>query len=133
MPVEPFFDFIPGNTFTPFAVPIGAGPNGSGTSTGSINFSGDHDWFRVSLRAGELYQFQNNRTSGVDPTLAIRNSAGTQLASNDDGGGNLNSLLTFRPATSGTYFLDAGGFGTSTGSYSLLARKVPANTSTYST
>jgi hypothetical protein len=128
----PWFDTIPGNTSTTYTVPISAGPNGTGSNTGIVHSAADQDWFRVSLRAGELYQFQLNSTSGLDPTLALHNSLGTQLAFDDDGGPGLNSLLTFRPTTSGTYYLDAGGYSTSTGSYSVVASEVPATIATYS-
>jgi hypothetical protein len=128
----PWFDSIPGNTTTTYTVPISAGPNGTGSNTGIVHSAADQDWFRVTLRAGELYQFQANSTSGLDPTLALRNSVGTQLVFNDDGGPGLNSLLTYRPTTSGTYYLDAGGYSTSTGSYSVVASEVPATTATYS-
>jgi hypothetical protein len=128
----PWFDSIPGNTSTTYTVPISAGPNGTGSNTGIVHSTSDQDWFRVTLRAGELYQFQLNSTSGLDPTLALHNSVGTQLAFNDDGGPGLNSLLTFRPTATGTYYLDAGGYSSSTGSYSLVASEVPATTATYS-
>jgi hypothetical protein len=124
-------DSIAGSTSTTATVSISAGPNGIGSNTGIIHSESDQDWFRIPLRAGELYQFQLNSTSTVDPTLALRNSAGTQLAFDDDSGAGVNSLLTFRPTTTGTYYLDAGGFGASIGSYSVVAREVPGTTSTY--
>ena len=45
-------DQIPGNTSTPFSIPIG------GQDTGVINFLGDRDWFAVTLTAGEVYIFE---------------------------------------------------------------------------
>jgi hypothetical protein len=123
-------DQIPASTGTTQSVVVGPGPSGIGANTGFVNFSSDHDWFRIALRPGELYQFQLNSTSTLDPTLTLRNSVGTQLAFNDDSGGTLNSLLTYQ-SVGGTFYLDAGGFGTSTGSYSLVAREVPGSTATY--
>src|SRR5690242_10696548 len=107
MPELPFFDTIAGSTLTTSGVVISPGPNGTGSNTGIVHSATDQDWFRISLRAGELYQFQLNSTSGVDPTLALRNAAGVQLAFDDDSGPGLNSLLTFRAPTSGVYYLDA--------------------------
>src|SRR5262249_53883893 len=43
-----------------------------------------------------------------DPFLSLRNSAGTILVSNDDGGPGSNSSITFTATASGTYYLDAG-------------------------
>ncbi|MEB3311094.1 MAG: S8 family peptidase, partial [Snowella sp.] len=46
----------------------------------------------------------------------------TLLASNDDGGGNLNSLITYRATYTGLHFLDARAFGSSmTGTYTVSA------------
>ena len=124
------FDQIPANISTSQSVVVGPGPSGIGSNTGFVNFGFDHDWFRVNLRPGELYQFQLNSTSTLDPTLTLRNSVGTQLAFNDDSGGTLNSLLTYQSG-GGTFYLDAGGFSSSTGSYSIVAREVPAGPGTY--
>ena len=131
MPELPFFDTIPANVLTTSSVTVSAGPNGIGSNTGIIHSAGDQDWFRISLRAGELYQFQLNSTSGVDPTLALHNAAGVQVAFDDDSGPGLNSLLTYRAPTAGNYYLDAGGYSSSVGSYSVVAREVPATTATY--
>ena len=128
MPELPFFDTIPASVLTTSSVSVSAGPNGIGSNTGIIHSAADQDWFRISLRAGELYQFQLNSTSGVDPTLALRNAAGVQVAFDDDSGPGLNSLLTYRAPTAGNYYLDAGGFASSVGSYSVVAREVPATT-----
>jgi hypothetical protein len=131
MPELPLFDTIPANVLTTSSVTVSAGPNGIGSNTGIIHSAGDQDWFRISLRAGELYQFQLNSTSGVDPTLALHNAAGVQVAFDDDSGPGLNSLLTYRAPTAGNYYLDAGGYSSSVGSYSVVAREVPATTATY--
>ncbi|MEB3311081.1 MAG: PPC domain-containing protein, partial [Snowella sp.] len=105
-------DDYAGNSSTTGTVSIG------GSTNGVINFGGDTDWFRVNLVAGTTYQFRNNRTSLADPFLSLRNSSGTLLASNDDGGGNLNSLITYRATYTGLHFLDARAFGSSmTGTY----------------
>jgi hypothetical protein len=131
MPELPFFDSIAASVLTTSGIVISPGPNGTGSNTGIIHSAADQDWFRISLRAGELYQFQMNSTSAVDPTLALRNAAGVQLAFDDDSGPGLNSLLTFRAPTAGVYYLDAGGFSTTVGSYTVVANEVPATTATY--
>jgi hypothetical protein len=110
-------------------------PNGTASAAGRINHSGDRDWFRITLRAGELYQLEANTgagTTGVgDPALTLRNSAGTQLAFNDDASG-LNARILYRPTSTATFYLDVAGFGSRIGNYSVVAREVPANTSTHS-
>jgi len=101
--------------------------NSSNGST--IDTAGDQDWFRISLNAGTTYTFRQSKTSGssLDSYLRLMNSSGTQVAYNDDGGGNGNSLLTYTPTTSAIYYVAAGGYGSSTGAYSLSAT---ASTST---
>jgi serralysin len=90
--------------------------------SGFINSTADQDFFRINLVAGQSYIFDVDGISLSDPTLTLRNSAGTQLVFNDDGGPGLDSRIQFRAPTSGTFFLDVGGFNTSTGSYNLKAR-----------
>jgi hypothetical protein len=95
-----------------------------GTATGNINFGGDQDWFRITLTAGTPYVFQLNASSSPalgDPFLRVLNSAGTVLASNDDSNNSLNSLISFTPTSTGTYFLSAEGLGSATGRYTLVA------------
>ena len=90
--------------------------------SGILEATGDHDWFRITLTAGQTYQFLLKGVSLFDPYLYLRNSAGTVIASDDDSAGTNNSLITFKAATSGTYFLDAAAYRNSyTGSYTLLA------------
>ena len=80
------------------------GPSGSATGAGSIDTFGDHDWFRIDLRAGELYQFTvSTPISFLDSMLAVRNASGALLVSNNDGNVGVDPrdpLLTFRPAAS---------------------------------
>jgi hypothetical protein len=92
--------------------------NGSSV-TGTVNSSGDSDWFRVYLSAGRTYRFDLTRGSLSDPYLRLRNGFGTQLAFDDDSGGNNNSRITYRPSSSGWFYLDASGFRSNTGSYNL--------------
>ncbi|MGB8811722.1 MAG: pre-peptidase C-terminal domain-containing protein, partial [Paracoccaceae bacterium] len=86
---------------------------------GTVSASGDEDWVRVTLVAGTTYTIALNGVTLTDPYLSIRNSAGTQVAFSDDDGPGLNSLLSFTPSTSGTYYLSARGYSTTTGSYDL--------------
>jgi hypothetical protein len=95
-----------------------------GSASGSIETAGDIDWFRVSLTAGTVYRIdlRGSATSGgtlVDPFVSLRNSAGTVLDDDDDSGAGLDSLFTYTPTVSGTYYLAARGYGTTTGTYTV--------------
>jgi Bacterial pre-peptidase C-terminal domain len=88
-----------------------------GTATGNLEVTGDRDWFRVQLVGGTNYliDLQGEHSGGgtlEDPYLRIHDANGALLAENDDIvlGINRDSELTFRPATTGTYYLEAGAF-----------------------
>ncbi|OWF65914.1 hypothetical protein B6A14_09155 [Polynucleobacter hirudinilacicola] len=93
------------------------------TARGEISAKGDHDFYKVSLVAGQTYTFAEIGTgvsSLKDPFLAIVNASGKRVASNDDGGPGSSALLTYKPTASGTYFIDAGAFNNgSTGQYGV--------------
>ncbi len=93
------------------------------TFTGTIT-SGDQDFIAVQLEAGQTYVFTAYGSGGAgglaDPVLAVRDSSGGLLLENDDAmTGNRNSAVTFTPSVSGTYYLDVGGYGGSTGQYTV--------------
>src|SRR6185503_13626814 len=97
----------------------------SGLAAGNLEVIGDHDWFRVRLYAGHNYIIdQRGSPSGggtlTDPFLAIRDSAGNLITSNDDGGFGFESQLAFHANVTGDYFVDAGAFNDGlTGTYAL--------------
>lgn len=115
---------IAGNTTTTASLTVG------NTLTAEIGVSGDHDWIRVELVAGERYVFTLDGTGGglalSDPLLQIRDAAGNLLKEDDDGGDTgLNSRLGFVADTTGTYYLDAQAFSTETGQYTLTFDELP--------
>ena len=85
-----------------------------------IGFSGDQDWFRVTLMEGNSYDFSMDAvsSSGLDTYLRLLSDAGTQLAYNDDAVG-LNSRMTYTATTTGIYYVSAQAYSTSSGFYSL--------------
>lgn len=94
------------------------------STTGDIEAINDHDWFAVNLTAGTNYRFNLNPGTGdrlTDPYMQLFNGTGTLLASNDDANGGGASQIDFQPTTSGTYYIDASGYGSSTGNYALSA------------
>ncbi len=83
------------------------------TFDGEISVAGDRDWVAIDLTAGEIYGFSvTGRTGDAldDSFLRLRNSDGTVIAINDDGGTGFNAMLNFQAVESGTYYLDVGAF-----------------------
>ncbi|WP_395702720.1 pre-peptidase C-terminal domain-containing protein [Aquabacterium sp.] len=95
-----------------------------GSSSGTVETSGDKDWFAITLNAGQTYQFRLHGVTLGDAALTLYSASGTSLASDDNSGGGLDALINYQPGTSGTYYLSAGAAGTQTGSYSLSAASV---------
>ncbi|MFM1902830.1 MAG: hypothetical protein RLZZ440_730, partial [Planctomycetota bacterium] len=89
-----------------FAGVIGDGP--AGTS--------DVDLYSIELAASQsLTAAIRARADGstLDSYLRLFDSAGNQLAANDDFGGSQDSQLAYTAAVSGTYFLGVSGYGNS--------------------
>ncbi len=72
-----------------------------------IEVTGDHDWFRLQLTAGQKITIALNVVTLEDPYLYLRNASGTVIAENDDGGGGRGSRIVFTAPTTGTYYVDA--------------------------
>jgi hypothetical protein len=108
-------DDFAGTTVTGGRVTVG------GSASGVIETVNDSDWFAVSLTAGQRYEFRLNGTGQNDPRLTLMSAQGQQLATDDDGGGGLNALLSYTAAATGTYYLDAQMGSGSTGAYTLAA------------
>ena len=107
-------------------------PTGSiavgGTASGLIDSSGDVDAFTVSLVAGQTYMVSLQGSGGTplqDPYLTLANPGGTIVASDDDGGIGIDSLLTFTASTTGTYQIIAAAYPDSglTGGYTIDVRQ----------
>lgn len=100
---------------------------GAAGSSGGIDFVGDRDLFQITLTAGVPYQIdliglEQSGGSLGDPYLyGLRDASGTLImgTADDDSGDGQNSRVLFTPSSTGTYFVDAGAFGSSTGTYTL--------------
>jgi serralysin len=107
------------STSTAYSLGIGQ------SAQGKISALGDHDWYKVNLVAGQTYSFAliGTGTNSLRNTfLALRNSAGTIIATDDDGGPGYSSRITFTASASGTYYLDAGAvYDGLTGQYGISA------------
>lgn len=91
------------------------------TVNGTLETLGDHDWYRITLTAGQSIVVSLNGVTFQDTYLYIRDSSGNLLFSNDDvGDGNLNSQVAFSATYSGTYYIDVGAWNDqATGDYSV--------------
>lgn len=101
-------------TATPIAVPS--------TTAGNIEAPGDVDFFSFVATSGTSYRFRTTLLSLPDSEISLFAPDGTtELAYDDDGGGGLSSLIDWTAPSSGTYFVQVGGFGSASGTYSLAA------------
>ena len=103
----------------------GDAPAGTNTSysmspgdsfTGRLGERFDEDWISVDLQEGLTYEVNltgDGADGAADTILKIYNSAGGQVAINDDvdfAAGNLYSKVSFTPETSGVYYISAGSY-----------------------
>ena len=88
-----------------------------GRRSGRIDPAGDVDWFKISAtESGTLTAYT---TGSLDTVGRLRDSAGSQLASNDDGGAGANFRIE-RDVDAGTYFVTVEAHNDSaTGGYTL--------------
>jgi serralysin len=101
-------DTIAGDFTTTGTIALG------GSINGTINALGDHDWYAISMTAGQSVLLRTNTVAGggvADTTLTVHNNTGTVLAFNDDGpNGDYLSQLRFTATTTGTYYVDVAAF-----------------------
>jgi hypothetical protein len=121
-------------------IALGGGDNGVGHSlvsatpvglpldqSGRLQAPGDSDFYRFTAsQSGTITARLDAAPNGaadpvLDGFLFVYDASGNEVASDDDGGGGLNSLSRFAVQAGQTYFLRAAGFGTSIGAYHLTA------------
>lgn len=99
----------------------------------TLETAGDKDWFRIQLSAGDTVQFDlrgfdhdgSSLESLSDSYLRLRDSSGSVIAYDDDGGDGLDSRLVHTVTTSGTYFVEVDSFQSRySGDYRLSAERV---------
>lgn len=94
---------------------------------GTVAAAGEVDSLSIYLIAGTSYTFEMLGVSSLgagylaDPSLRLRGSGGTIVASDDDSGAGLDSNLTYLASASGIFTLNMLAVGSLTGSYSLQA------------
>jgi hypothetical protein len=91
----------------------------SSTTAGNIETAGDVDYFRINVTsAGSLVV---NTTGSTDTLGGLLNSAGVELATDDDGGTGTNFQITYS-VTAGTYYVRVNDYyPDGTGLYQLVA------------
>lgn len=118
-------DSIPGDTSSTATVSVG------GYVTSAVDTGGDHDWFQVTLVAGQTYTFSTLFSTALSDTiLTLRDASGTLILTNDDANyatGIYQSEITWTATSSGTFFLDVAGYGTDTGAYYLSVTRPQAD------
>ena len=104
---------------------------------GAITFAGESDFYQIHANAGGILVLELNPTAPqtLDTTVALRNSSGNVVAFNDDVNfpSQKNSRLTYIVSANATYFIEASGFGISTGGYHLNASLITDNISDIAT
>jgi len=113
-------DTVPGNASTTFTLAIDGA-----AQTGYVNTSSDQDWYAVTLVAGQYYEFTLDPSGTLDAVLQLRNSAGAILASSDGPGAADTETIGFFAETSGTYYVVADGYLSTTGQYTLTGVTAP--------
>ena len=104
-----------------------------GSATGDIEYTGDVDWFKVTLQADNIYRidlegFDTGDGTLEDPLLrGIYDSSGTLIDMTDDNdtGEEKNSRVYFRATEDATYYVAAASFKeVVTGTYTLSVTEI---------
>jgi len=117
-----------------------------GTTINTIDVSGDHDWFKITLTAGQAITVTLNGITLVDPYLRILDAAGNEIYYDDDihPGVDLDSQISFGANRTnsggygynptGVYYIDVGAFDDSgSGDYRLTVTTFQAPTAVWTT
>ena len=91
------------------------------TGSGSVGVARDMDWFRIEVEEGQSYTVTVDGAAGssLDAYLRLYDAAGAMLASDNDSGAGQNALLHFTANQTTVLYLSAGGYGSSTGTYTV--------------
>lgn len=89
--------------------------------SGAIALPRDQDWFRIEVAAGQRYTVTVDAAEGssLDAFLRLHDARGRLIGSDDDSGAGSNARLHFVANQTTYLFLSAGGFGSSTGNYTV--------------
>ncbi|WP_120046974.1 PPC domain-containing protein [Aurantiacibacter aquimixticola] len=104
----------------PFVAPVTRAVTYGARETGTVE--GEENLFTFRADAGDMIEVALLSEGDLDPYLELRDGNGETIASDDDGGQGLNSLLVHTFENAGTYTIAAQGFGESQGEYTLRVR-----------
>ncbi len=95
----------------------------SASFQGNISSAGDQDFFSITASSSGVLTISlaAGASSGLDTYLYLYNSDKVLILEDDDSGSGLNSLISINVLTGQTYYLQASGFGSSTGDYTISA------------
>ena len=95
----------------------------SASFQGNISSAGDQDFFSITASSSGVLTISlaAGASSGLDTYLYLYNSDKVLILEDDDSGSGLNSLISINVLTGQTYYLQASGFGSSTGAYTISA------------
>ena len=102
------------------AAPAMAGKDDPVKNEGDPRLPVDYDYYQISLTSGVTVILETMAGPHCDPDVGDTklylygpNSCTTQVGYDDDSGGGLYSLITYNPATSGTYYIKVQGYSSS--------------------
>jgi hypothetical protein len=86
--------------------------------------------YSFNATAGNVYKITATKRNGseLDPRVSVgklRNGALEEPASDDDGGGDMNSSLRFRPTAAGVYVVEVTAVGETLGDYDVKVTQAP--------
>ena len=88
------------------------------TMDGYIEAGEMHRFAFYSRSSGEVTIRVNNNGSSLDPKVAVQDADGATIGTDDDGGGNRNSLLRVN-VRRGRYYIIVQAFGSTSGEYTV--------------
>jgi hypothetical protein len=88
---------------------------------GGTGDRGPHKAFTVNFKAGQIYiiTLDSANTREFDPYLMVEGAGGKVVAQDDDGGGDLNSRIVYKPKRGGEHRLIVSAVGKGTGGFNL--------------
>ncbi|AHF64084.1 Subtilisin-like serine proteases-like protein [Synechococcus sp. WH 8109] len=104
-----------------------------GTAEGTLEVSGDRDWLRINLVAGNVYSFAVEGQALDDTYLRFYDSNGNLLEENDDYNGLNSAINNYQAEVTGDYYLGVGAYAdTGTGNYIVSINETPLPPAGYS-
>ena len=132
--VAPAPDFPQDTLSTAPAISLTSGPVTLNEAIGDgVNWNRDVDLYKVTLNAGQsLSVAVNTPSSNLDSYVKILDSAGIELAANNDlSAFNTDSFLTYTAPTTGTYYVGVSGYSNINYQPTTAFNQIAASTGDY--